>query len=280
MFGQTNGYSLSDIAAATGGNNNGNWGFGDGGWWIILLFLFAWGGWGNNGWGNNGGSSGEATRSEIAYSFDMSGLDNGVRSIQSQLCDGFYSLNNSLLSTGAQLSNGMVQGFNGMNNQLTNINANIQKSFCDSTIADMQSNAAVMAQLNNMQAQDAACCCDIKNLIGQNFATLNYNMAQSDCDTRRAITDATRNIIDGQNINTRAILDFLTQDRITALQAENQSLKFAQSQSNQNAFLLSQLAPKAIPAYLAPNPYTGQYAYGAYNSCYSVLNNSGCCNSI
>ena len=50
MFNNENGYSLADIAAATGSNGNG-WFGGDGnGWWIILLFLFAFGGWGNGGW--------------------------------------------------------------------------------------------------------------------------------------------------------------------------------------------------------------------------------------
>ena len=49
------GYSLADIAAATG-NNNGNGMFGDNWAWIIVLFLiFAWGGFGN-GFGRNNGS--------------------------------------------------------------------------------------------------------------------------------------------------------------------------------------------------------------------------------
>lgn len=43
MFNSNNGYSLSDIAAATGGNNGNRncddmWG-GNGAWWIIILFL-------------------------------------------------------------------------------------------------------------------------------------------------------------------------------------------------------------------------------------------------
>lgn len=52
-------YSLSDIAAATGNgrNNDGMFG-GDGSWWIIVLFIFAFFGWGNNGWGNNGNGGG------------------------------------------------------------------------------------------------------------------------------------------------------------------------------------------------------------------------------
>ena len=48
--------SPADIAAVTG-NNNGSNGFGyDGSWWLIVLFLFAILGWGNNGYGNNGGT--------------------------------------------------------------------------------------------------------------------------------------------------------------------------------------------------------------------------------
>lgn len=52
-------YSLADIAAATGNgrNNDGMFG-GDGSWWIIVLFIFAFFGWGNNGWGNNGNGGG------------------------------------------------------------------------------------------------------------------------------------------------------------------------------------------------------------------------------
>ena len=47
MFSSNNGYSLADIAAATGRNNDGNFGEENGAWWIIILFLFAFCGWGN-----------------------------------------------------------------------------------------------------------------------------------------------------------------------------------------------------------------------------------------
>ena len=64
-------YSLSDIAAASGNgyrnNDGGMWG--DGAWWIIILFLFCFNGWGGNGWGNNGangsGFQGTTTREEL-----------------------------------------------------------------------------------------------------------------------------------------------------------------------------------------------------------------------
>lgn len=240
MF-NNNGYSLSDIAAVSG-NNRSNSGFGDGdGWWIILLFLFGLGGWGNNGWGGNGGGT---TREEIAYGFDMNGLSNSVRGVQQGLCDGFYAMNTGMLNGFSNVQSAMCQGFSGIN------------------MGAIQNNNALMAQLNNMAADSAACCCETQRLIERGFADTNYNMATQACDTRRAIADSTRDIIDSNNAGVRSILDFLTQDKISTLQAENQALKFAASQQAQNNYLVSQLRePCPIPAYMVPNPN------GCFNGC-------------
>lgn len=66
------------------------------------------------------------------------------------------------------------------------------------------------------------------------------------------------------------------QEKIDALRAENQSLKFAASQASQNAFitanqeaqtaeLIRRIAPTAVPAYVVPNPNCGcGYGYGGY----------------
>lgn len=244
MFAQSGGYSLSDIAAVSGNNRNGG-AFGDDGWWIILLFLF---GFGNNGWGNGNGRTGN----EIAYSFDMNGLENGVRGIQQGLCDGFYAVNTGMLNGFSGVQNALCQGFSGVT---ANMNANT---------------TALNAGLTGLGTQMAQCCCDIRYENAKNFADLNYNIATQACDTRHAITDSTRQII-----------DFLTQDKIATLTAENQSLKFAASQATQNAFLTAnQEAQTAeiirrlgrdcpVPAYIVPNP----------NCCYPATNFCGCgCN--
>ena len=75
------------------------------------------------------------------------------------------------------------------------------------------------------------------NGINNSIQGVRYDLATQSCDTRNLIQNTTRDIIDGQNANTRAILDFLTQDKISSLQAENQALKFQASQSAQNAFI-------------------------------------------
>lgn len=101
-------YSLSDIAAATGGNRN-NDGFGDGnGWWIILFLLICgWGGYGFGGGYNGGGTNspgfqGFATRSDIDAALATQGIENGITGIGTQLCNGFAGVNSAIANLGYQ----------------------------------------------------------------------------------------------------------------------------------------------------------------------------------
>lgn len=260
------GYSLADIAAATGGrsSDNNGWG-GEGAWWIILLFLFA-GGWGNGGFG--GGRN--TVREEIAYGFDMNGLENSVRGVQQGLCDGFYAMNTGMLNGFSNVQSTLCQGFAGLNTAINQTAVDGMQNTFGLQNAITGSTTAITGQLTGLSTQLAQCCCDTKAAIKDGFCDLNYNLATQSCDTRRAIADSTRDIIDNQNAGVRSILDFLTQDKIATLTAENQSLKFAASQAAQNAYLVNELTPKCpVPAYVVPNP----------NCCYnpSVTFNSGCC---
>lgn len=284
MFNSQNcGYSLADVAAVTGNGNNNGWGNGDG-WWVILLFLFALGGWGNgNGFGNGGGNT---TREEIAYGFDMNGLENGVRGIQQGLCDGFYAMNTGMLNGFSGVQSTLCQGFAGVNSAITNANTDIIQTINADTIANMQNTNAINAGITGLGTQLAQCCCDTRYEMTKGFSDLGYALATQSCDTRRAIADSSRDIVDNANANTRAILDFLTQDKIATLTAENQSLKFAASQSAQNAFITANQSaqtaeiirrletPCPVPAYVVPNPAC------CYN--YSVVKNTcgGCGDSF
>ena len=209
MFNNQNGYSLADIAAATGNNTNGF--FGNDGWWIILLFLFA-------GWGNGGGLFGGncATGSGITdgyiWTSDFANIERKIDGVNAGLCDGFYS---------------QAQLLNNINTSLLQVGYNNQ----------INTNTLV----SNLAAQ---------------HADINYNMADLACRTRQAITDATSTIVASQEAGTRSILEFLTNEKIADLQAENAALKGNISQMEQNSFLISQLGQKApIAAYTVPNPY-------------------------
>lgn len=230
MFNSTNGYSLSDIAAASGNKNNGYNGFGngDGAWWIIILFLFIFCGWGNNDrgglFGGNGATGSGITDGYILTS-DFANIERKIDGVNNGICDGFYNQ--------AQLINGVNNNISSTGNSiLTQMNNNAVNSMQDTFALQTALNGnlnSITSQLTNLGTQMAQCCCDQRYESATNFANLNYNIATQECQTRQAITDSTKDIVDNQNANTRSILDFLTQDKIASLTAENQSLKFAAS---------------------------------------------------
>lgn len=248
MFNGNGGYSLSDIAAVSGaaGGRGGFGGFGDDGWWIILLFLFGWGG---NGWGGGGSSR---TRDDIAYGFDINNLENGIRGIQNGLADGFYEVNDNMHLTTSTLQNGLYGINTGIMQGVNALQMGMNTGF-----------NGITGQLTSMAADSAACCCETQRLIERGLCELNYNILTQSNGINVNNSNNTRDIIENQNNNTRSILEFLTNDKIATLQAENQNLKLAASQQAQNAYLISELGTKApIPAYTVPNPYASYFNNG------------------
>ena len=231
---------LTMPVAPTNAGGNGNFGWGDNGaLWLIVLFLFIFaGGWGN-GFGNNG--NGGVVDGYVLTS-DFANVERKIDSVNQGLCDGFYQQAQLINGTNMAMANGFGQAELSRSNQ----------------------QAALMQQLTAMQMQAAECCCNTQRSI----EGVRYDMAAQACDTRNTVQNATRDIIDNANSNSRAILDFLTQDKIATLTAENQSLKFQASQAAQNAFftanqeaqtaeLIRRINPMPVPAYQVPNPYAG-----------------------
>jgi hypothetical protein len=192
--------------------------------WIIVLFLF---GWGRNGFGNGNGNGGVVDG--YVLTSDFANVERKIDSVNQGLCDGFYQQAQLVNGTNMAMANGFAQAELSRSNQ----------------------QAALMQQLNAMQMQAANCCCENRAAIAQ----VRYDMAAQACDTRNTVQNATRDIIDNANSNSRAILDFLTQSKLADLQSENQGLKLAASQAAQNSYLVSQLRPSPIPAYTVQNPY-------------------------
>lgn len=131
----------------------------------------------------------------------------------------------------------------------------IQQGLCDGFYG-------VQGQLANMSAQQAACCCETQRAIDG----VNYNLATQTNALQQTMCSNTRDIVEATNAGTRAILDRLTEDKISSLQAENQALRFSASQDRQNAYLTTfitaqnqelrnQVAPVPVPSYTVPAPY-------------------------
>lgn len=239
-------YSLSDIAAVSDGGRSGAWGDGGGWWWIILLFLVC--GWGNNGWGGNGGGAatqGALTRGDLCMDMNFQDLQQGVRNVNDAVSLGFANLNSTICNQQYDTAN-MINAMNISN--LQNFNA--------ANIANLQSTNAIQAQI-------AQCCCEEQAAIAQ----VNYNMSQNTCAITNQIQNSTRDIVEATNAGTRAILDQMCQDKIDSLQNQLNKAELLASQTAQNQYLISQLRPQPEPAFIVPNPFTGQNGYGYGNGC-------------
>lgn len=137
----------------------------------------------------------------------------------------------------------------------------IQQAINADTVANMQNTNALQAQLAN-------CCCETREAI----QGVNYNMATNTCALQNTMCNNTRDIIDSQQAGTRAILDFLTNDKIATLQAENNDLRRAASQDRQNALLTSAMSAQTnqIIDAVRPTPVAGDIS-SLFNVDYSTV---------
>ena len=220
----------ADIAACTGGNrNNDGWGFGgDGLISLVVLFLFA-SMFGYGGFGGMGGMGGILPW--LLFGNGGFGFGNacGAPATQADLAAGFN--NSAVLSSlndikmgQAQAINYNNQGFNGLNTALLQGFNGVERGFCD-----------ISHQLSD-------CCCGTQRAIDG----VKYQMATDTCAVQNTINGSTRDIVDNQNANARAILEALTAQRIAdkdeRIAEQNQkifALELAASQSAQNAALLA-----------------------------------------
>ena len=144
--------------------NGGGFGDMNGGWWLILLFLFmGFGGWGG-GFGNNGNAAAFAG-ADVQRGFDQSSIMNGISGIQNTMTSGQFSdLNRSF-----DVQTSILQGFNGLQGQLA-------QCCCDNRLATVQTQnivqsegAATRLAIENQTQSilDKLCALEIDNLKGQ-----------------------------------------------------------------------------------------------------------------
>ncbi len=222
--------------------NGGFGGFGGGdGWWILLLLLFAGGGFGN-GFGGNGGIYPWMNQSnQISDGFRDQMINGTINGISGGVTSGFGDVQTALCG-----------GFAGVNAAITNTQmANLERSFA--------AQSANTQALSGLSAQMSQCCCDNR------LAT---------CQTQNLVSSegaATRLAIENQ---TQAILDKMCQQEIEQLRSQNLSLQnqvnmqnLAASQAQQTAaliadntaqtqYIVNRIAPYPIPSYTVANPIT------------------------
>ena len=250
--------SAADLAAVVGNNGNG-FGFGgDGGWWIILLFLclFGNGGWGNGfGGGCNGGAGGlypwmnqtevvnDGFRDQMLNG-NINSIRDGINGIQTQLCNGFSDVQMSAMQNAFGLQNAINSGVNGIQSQL------------------------------------ASCCCE--NRLAS--ADLKYTIATENCADRQALSDGIRDVIAANTASTQAILDKLCQQEIDAkndtIAQLRQELMFSRGQASQDVQTAAIRAGQATTANqlvqeLRSCPIPAMPVYGQ-TPIFTCNQNSGC----
>lgn len=141
------------------------------------------------------------------------------------------------------ISNGLCDGFYAVNTSLLNGFNGTERAICD-----------LGYSLQN-------CCCQTQRAIDG----VNYNLATSTCSLQNTMNSNTRDIIQSQQNGTQKILDFLCQEKISGLQAENAALTAQLSQNAQTASIVNQLRPCPIPAYITCSPFESAYGFGRNN---------------
>ena len=253
------------------GNNNGNGGFGgygNGDWaWIIVLFLIF--GWGRNGFGGgygNVGFSGVADNYVLAT--DFATIERKLDSVNSGICDATFALNNTMVNGFANTQQTLCQGFNGLN-------------------------VAYLQGTNSLSSQIANCCCDLRAQLADCCCTtqrgldnINYNNVINTNSIQQTLSNNTRDIIENQNANYRALHDEIVANRIedknaqiTAQQNEINALRLKASQEAQNAYLIERLDPNKcpVPAYVVNGPTPVNFPTNCCGT-FSGFNNCGCNN--
>lgn len=291
-----------------GGGNNG-WGngfCGDGAWWLLVLFLFAFNNnWGNGGYGNGGGGmipymmTGNTTDADLQRGFDQQAVMSGIGDLNGAVTSGFSGVNQALCSGFAGVNQNLCSGFSGVNATINSGFASAEASDNARQMANMNQmfglQTAITNGINNLSQAQQNCCCENRAAI----ADVKYTIATENCQDRYEAANNTRDIITNQTNNTQALLntinngiqsiqDKLCQQEIDALKTANLNLQnqinmatLRESQTAQTAAILANnaaqtqaleqyLNPAPIPAYVVQNPNC------CGNSCGNNFYNTGC----
>lgn len=215
------------MPVAPAGYGNGFGGFGDGSFWIIVLFLFALMG---NGWGGAFGGNGAFpmmmnTNNDVQRGFDQQAIIGGIGGVNAAI---------------TSLAQGQCAGF-----------ANVESSAASRSLANLQQQyamqTAIDGRLDSLAMSLQNCCCENRAAV----ADLKYTMAQEGSATR-ANTDAkVQNVMDKL---CQLEMDGMRQNyeaRIAALEAQVNEANRIASNAAQTAQIIGALNPAPVPAYPA-----------------------------
>lgn len=263
-----NGFYMPVAPAYSGGNGGFGNGFGNDWGWIILLLLFAGGGWGMGGFGGGYGGFG---------GYDFPWLLTGQQNINTNTNNGFRDamINDNITSVRdgiASLSTQLCGCCGDMQMALANGFAGVEQGANARQMANMQTAFGIQSQLAQASAD---------NRLG--IAGIGSDIAREACATRTTDTQNTQAILNAVTSSVQSIKDQLCQDKIDAKNDEIANLRqqvamkdLAASQVAQNAFIAQGFSNEVDQLYNrlsnCPVPSTPVYGRTPIFTC----NNNGC----
>ena len=175
-------------------------GFGNSGWWIILLFLFA-GGFGGFGGVNNGAGF---VGADVQRGFDQSAVMGGVSNLQNGITAGFGDLQTSLCG-----------GFAGVNAAINNGFAQAEIGENARQMANMQQMFALQTQIGQVQNTVQSEASATRIAIEKQTNAILDKLCQQEIETLRAANVSLQNQLNMANLAASQVAQ--TQQIITAL---------------------------------------------------------------
>lgn len=227
-------YSLGDIAAVTDGGNGGKNGWGDGGWWILLLFILlggrGFGGYGNGGAGNVGGNE------LYPWMENQGNIFNGFANVTNAITSGFA--NAETAATARQMAD-MQQTF-GLSQQFADC-------CCENRLG-----------LANLGADIAREACADRQAVSDGIRDV---LTNQNANTQRILDQMCNDKIDAKNEKIADLERQLTMANLAASQGA-QTAQILADNARQTTALEQYLNPTPIPAYQVANPNCCQQTVG------------------
>lgn len=234
------GYAVGRDSTNGGGYGSGNGFFGNDWAWIVILLLFGYGGRGFGGGFGGGYGGGSGVGENYVLATDFATIERKLDGINNGICDSTFQLTNTLNNNFRSVDNAIctlgyqaLQNTNSIQTQLADCCCGIKGEIKDVAYGNERNSWNISKQISD-------CCCDLEKMNMQNrFDAQAYN-----CNTLQAI----------DKVGDR-IIDYLANEKTQALRDENFALRLQASQAKQNQYLVNELRPCPIPAYITCNPY-------------------------
>lgn len=285
---QNRGLDPNMVAALMNNNRGYGDGFGNSAWWIIILLIFGWGGFGN---GFGGGFGGRGSAQGLADLGNLVNNDAG-RDLIMQAIQGNATAISQLASTVHCDQNALMGSIQNLSTQLCNLGLG-QK---DLLFAVQNGQQAILSKLCD-------CCCDLRQQIADFRGDIALQMCQQTGQLTNSINFVNSSVERGfaaeayerqaqtchlENVINNGFAQIKQREdarEIQNLRDQVQAYQLSASQQQQTQAIINQLQPVAKPAYITCSPYQAAWPYNGFpygnNGCCCNNNNScggcGCC---